>query len=69
MKKALQGLKNYKNILAEKITIIEATEVTEKEEYCLIVVESLVSEIRYFVDCSITLVILAGYLAIALEAL
>ena len=69
MKKALQGLKNYKNILAEKIATVEATEAAEKEECCLIVVESLVSEVRYLVDCSIALVVLAGYSAAALEAL
>ena len=69
MKKALQGLKNYKNILAKKVTTIKTTEATKKEEYYLIIVELLVNEVRCLTDCSITLVILAGCLAIALEAL
>ena len=68
MKKALQGLKNYKNILAEKVTAIEAAETAEKEECCLIAVESLVSEVRYHVDCSIVLIVLAGCSAAVLEA-
>ena len=69
MKKALQGLNNYKNILAEKVTTIKITKATEKEEYYLIIVELLVSEVRYLTDYSVILVILAGYSATALEAL
>ena len=68
IKKALQELKNYKNILAKKVTTIKTTETTEKEEYYLIIVELLVSKVRYLIDYSITLVILASYSAIALEA-
>ena len=56
-------------MLAEKVAAVEAAEAVEKEEYCLITAESLVSEIRCLIDCSITLVMLAGCSATALEAL
>ena len=69
VKKALQGLKNRKNIPAEKVAAVEAAEAAEKEEHCLIAAESLVSEVRRLVDCSVTLVALAGRSAAALEAL
>ena len=68
IKKALQELKNYKNILAKKITIIKATKVIKKKEYYLIIVKLLVNKIRYFIDYSIILIILASYSAITLEA-